>query len=315
LGNLGCCLITGGFGFLGRAIIGHLAGQCERLVVCAPFEDALLSEEFALKTYETSLENQDELRLIMREEHPDFILHLAANVSAERDFGAIRQSVLSNVLPLLNLLCACESLSSLKLLVNFGSAEEYGMAPLLFREEVKERPQSAYALAKVWNSSLVSMFADQFDVPAVSLRPTLIYGPGQRPDKFIPYVISHALRDEPIEMTKGEQIRDFIYVEDFAKVIERVLKFQFVKFGCCINVASGHTKKIIDVARQIVTLIGSASKVLPCLPYRANEMMDMRCEDSKLQSILGGDFVWTSIDDGLRMTIDFYAGKNEKCKS
>ncbi|MGD8352881.1 MAG: NAD-dependent epimerase/dehydratase family protein [Pseudomonadota bacterium] len=299
-------LITGGYGFIGRNLISHFLDRSYRLVIvdAGRRED---SDEFGdVVDYTTDMSEPAVLRDIVSRENPDFVIHLAGLVTASRYRHDIDDMISSNSIPLLNVLKALESASRLRLFINFGSAEEYGPIKIPFSEDMHEHPQSPYALAKLHNTLTTAYLADQEGIPAITLRPGLVYGPHQPVDKFLPSVILAALKGVPVVMTPGHQTRDPVFAPDLARIVELFLKHPFTSYGGIYNAAQGREIQLIDIVKQIIEITDSGSRIDTSLPYRKREAMRFVCDMSKTIGVIGEDFTWTPLSEGLNRTINYY---------
>lgn len=304
--RLSTCLITGGFGFLGRGVLRRMRPRFDRIVVCSPWSDSAMVEELDLTLCQSDLMDRGEVEGIFGRENPEMVIHLASIVTAERRSRGFEHVMENNSRPLMNILAVSIGATSLRRIINFGSGEEYGLASPPFGPLTRERPQSPYALAKLFCTHLSTFFADQAGVPVVTVRPTLAYGPGQDRSKFVPYVIGRALRSETIQMTRGEQRRDLLFSEDVAHAVETIAFHPSLIRGAVLNLASGHEMSLIEVVRHILAATGSSSMIENSLPYRTNEMMDLSCDRSAILEILGDDFPWTPFQRGMDRTIDYF---------
>ena len=152
---------------------------------------------------------------------------------------------------------------------------------------MRECPNSPYALVKQLTVNTALMLHSNYGFPAMVVRPGNLFGKYQNPSKFIPYVIQQLKANAPLNVTPCEQKRDFIYAEDFAWCIEQIIKNYNKAVGEIINVGSGESislKSIIETAKKE---IGSLSDIYyGALRYRENEVMDLRCDISRLETII-----------------------------
>ena len=196
--------------------------------------------------------------------------------------------IASNLKVLLNLYERFKNDKQLKLFVQFGSSEEYGNDGSPFSESMREEPNSPYALVKQLTTNTAMMLHRNYDFPIMVVRPGNLFGPLQGKSKFFPYVIESLKKGEPLNVTPCEQKRDFIYADDFAWEIEKLLENSEKAIGEIVNVSSGESislKEIIEKCRKVTK---STSQVnYGALPYRENEMMDLKCSVAKLESIIG----------------------------
>ena len=172
--------------------------------------------------------------------------------------------------------------------VQFGSSEEYGNDGSPFTETMREEPNSPYALVKQFTTNTAMMMHSNYAFPTVVVRPGNLFGPFQGKTKFIPYIIDNLKKGDPLNVTPCEQKRDFIYVDDFAWVISRLLENYNKAVGEIINVSSGESISLKEIIESCRKALGSVSQVnYGALPYRENEMMDLKCSVVKLESIIG----------------------------
>ncbi len=299
-------LITGGYGFIGRNIIRHFQDRPFRLVIVDPESDTGITGGEDLIQYKTDMSDPALLRDIVRKEEPEYVLHLAGLVTASREGHKLEAMIAANSTPLLNILNALKSSDRLRLFVNLGSAEEYGPIGPPYTEDLRERPQSPYALAKLHNTRITTFFADQEGLPALTLRPGMVYGPHQPADKFLPSVILSAFKNKSIVMTPGLQTRDLIYVKNLALIVECFLQYPFDTYGGVFNAATGKEISLIELVEKVLEITGSGSKIETSLPYREKEAMRFLCDMGRTLEVIGTGFTWTSLEEGLDITINYY---------
>jgi len=237
---------------------------------------------------------------------PKVIFHLAAARDVKRDIALLAPVVNTNLTGAINLFRAVEETGiSPSCIVNTGSSEEYGNGQTPFVESQREMPVSPYSLSKVAATHLGQMLYRTSGLPVVTLRPFLVYGPGQSTDMFIPSLIRHCLEKKDFSMTAGDQTRDFVYIDD---LIDAYLRAAFCSSatGEVINVGSGIEYRIKDVAEQIVLKMGSPVRLMiGALQKRAGEAEHFFCNNGKAREVLG----WSplvSLDKGLDRTILWY---------
>lgn len=276
--------LIGGSGFIGKSLVNYLSGEYELFVIDKYIDEIFFAERPTVKTLKMDLVEQ---QVPVNYPSPDYIINLSSIVTAERDFSLFDRLISSNLKVLLNLYSRFKDCSQLKLFIQFGSSEEYGNEGSPFSESMREVPNSPYALVKQLTVNTALMLYKNYGFPAMVVRPGNLFGPYQNVTKFIPYVISQLKANLPLDVTPCEQKRDFIYAEDFAWCIGQLIKHYPEAIGEIVNVASGTSISLRDIIEICKEHIGSSSQVnYGALSYRENEVMDLRCSESKLISII-----------------------------
>ena len=277
--------LIGGSGFIGKNLVRCLHEQYA-ISVYDKFIDKEYFSHYA--DVKTNLIELDKDKISENVEVPDYIINLASIVTAERDLSLFDSMIASNLKVLLNLYERFKDEKKLKLFIQFGSSEEYGNDGSPFVETMREEPNSPYALVKQLTTNTAMMLHRNYAFPIMVVRPGNLFGPLQGGKKFIPYVIESLKQNAPLNVTPCEQKRDFIYADDFAWAIGELLKNHTKAVGQIVNVSSGESLSLKSIIEHCRKVIGSKSEVnYGAIPYRENEMMDLRCSVSKLESIIG----------------------------
>ena len=193
----------------------------------------------------------------------------------------------------------------LKRFVQIGSSDEYGNAPAPQHEDFRETPISPYSFGKVASTHFLQMLHRTENLPAVTLRLFLTYGPGQDTERFLPQIIRGCLSDSTFPASAGEQVRDFCYVDDTVRAILQALIVPEIT-GEVFNVASGTPISIRTMIQKICTLTGSGKPQFGKIPYRTCENLALYGNVEKAEKILK----WkpaVNLDKGLRDTVDWFA--------
>ena len=289
-------LLCGGNGFIGKNLSRLLAEQaeiivagrnlppndCDKKIHCATvdFNDLLQVKEL-LKTYQ-----------------PDIIINLIAQVTAERSLSLFPSMLETNLNPLLTLYEASTVCTSLRLVIQIGSLEEYGDIPVPFREEQREQPASPYALSKQLATNTAMMLHRNFNFPTVVLRLANLFGPHQASNKLIPYLVTQLLKNSDIALTSGEQKREFLYVDRLAEIIKSVIEQPDSFIGQILNLGSSVSYSIKEIALACKAYLNSSSNIVfGALPDRPNEMPDMRCSSNKFFQLSGHKIRDTFLSD------------------
>jgi nucleoside-diphosphate-sugar epimerase len=275
--------IIGGSGFIGKNLVRILS----------PFYQITVFDKFIDETFFGGYPSVKTVKMDLVEdmistsvETPDYIINLASIVTAERDLSLFDALIASNLKILLNLFNRFKEDNKLKLFIQFGSSEEYGNAQSPYVETEREQPSSPYALVKQLTTNTAMMLHANYGFPTMVVRPGNLYGPGQNKSKFIPYVIEQLKQNQPLDVTPCEQRRDFIHVDDFAEAIHALLNNAGQCKGEIVNVSSGASISLKEIIETLKKKLHSTSMVnYGAKPYRENEMMDLRCDTSKLLRI------------------------------
>lgn len=279
-----CIFLIGGSGFIGKNLVEYLVNDYELTVVDKYIDESFFSGYPQVKILKIDLV---EGRIPMDYPTPDYIINLASIVTAERDFSLFDGLISSNLRVLLNLYDRFKGDACLKLFIQFGSSEEYGNEGSPFVESMRECPNSPYALVKQLTVNTALMLYANYGFPAMAVRPGNLFGKYQNKSKFIPYVISQLRDNKPLNVTPCEQKRDFIYATDFAWCIGQLIVNYQNAVGQIVNVASGKSVSLKDIIEICYRYLGSTSEInYGALPYRENEVMDLKCSVDKLSTII-----------------------------
>jgi len=299
-------LITGANGFLGRHVVRQLSSwgiPC----TATSLQKHSTSSHAIVKWISMDLRNAEEVRSVVRLSQPRIVVHLAAAVSSGRTPIDVENTMGVNVLGTHNLLRSLmDEAPELVRVVVLGTGEEYGNSDRLpLTEEHPLQPVSPYSASKAAANQFVFLYQKLFSLPCVILRPFVIYGPDQAPTMMIPELITSALSGKEFRMTKGEQTRDFVYVDDVIDCLWRAAMIDAAA-GNIFNVCTGREHTLREVAERVLALTQSSSQLLlGALPYRQNEVWRSYGSYEKARRVLHWEPA-TDLDTGLRKTIEWY---------
>ena len=305
-------LVTGATGFLGTHLIQRLLADGARVhALVRP--DSPRRKDLAADTRVTCLlaDLRDEAALdaCLTATSPDVVFHLGAVTAGRRradavGSAAVLESYEVNVTGTVRLLLALGRAHSSATVVRTGGLEEYGTGPLPYVETQREAPVSPYSATQTAATHLGHALARQVGVPFVTIRPALTYGPGQSATFLIPALIAACLRGQSFDMTRGEQTRDLIYVDD---VVEALVAAATARVADrIVNVGSGLEYRMRDVAELIVRLTGAVGQVrIGALPDRPGDLPRLVCDPQLARELLDWQAT-TSLEDGLARTIAAY---------
>lgn len=324
-------LITGGAGFIGSHVV-------RRMVTNHPDIRVL---NLDLLTYAGNLENLKDIedapnyQFILGDiNHPDFleklfrdhriegVIHLAAESHVDRSIADPMAFIHTNIEGTVNLLNACRSAwkdLSNRLFYHISTDEVYGsLGPAgLFTEETPYDPRSPYSASKASSDHLVRAYYHTYGLPVVLSNCSNNYGPNQFPEKLIPLAIHNILHNNPIPVYgKGENIRDWLYVEDHASAIELI--FQKGRHGRTYNIGGLNEWKNIDLIRLLCRIMdeklerapGTSEKLITFVKDRAGHDLRYAIDNSRIKKELN----WrpsVTFEQGLSRTVDWYLANRE----
>lgn len=277
--------IIGGSGFIGKNLIDYLYDKYTITVF-----DKFIDEDYFSKFNKVTTYKQD-LVIDMIPKYfdtPDYIINLASIVTAERDLNLFDELMSSNLKIMMNLYNRFKNGSQLKLMIQFGSSEEYGNVSSPYEETMREEPNSPYALVKQLTVNTAMMLYRNYGFPIMAVRPGNLFGKYQNGKKFLPYVVSQLKENKELNVTPCEQKRDFIYAQDFAYCISEILENSEKANGEIVNISSGESISLKSIIEHLRKEMSSFSKInYGAISYRENEVMDLKCAITKLEHIIG----------------------------
>jgi nucleoside-diphosphate-sugar epimerase len=281
--------LVGGSGFIGKHLSLYLAKNGYVVTIYDKKVDHKYFSMYpSIKTVQMDLISQ---KIPDEVDPPDYIINLASIVTADRDLSLFHQLASSNLEVLLNLFDRFKYSSRLRLFIQFGSSEEYGMGDSPYLEGEREYPISPYGVVKQLTTNTVLMLYHNYGFPAMVVRPANLFGPLQDRQKFIPYVIEQLRKHAPLYVSPCKQKRDFMHVGDFSYLIGRLMNHFSSCVGEIVNVGSGKSISLRDVIEIYREALSSSSLIYyGALPYRKNEAMDLVCNIDKLMSLVDERF-------------------------
>ena len=298
-------LVTGGAGFIGSHIVEHFQGKAEVRVL-----DNLRSgylenlEGLEHEFIEGSITDRATVRGAV--EGVDYVFHMAAMISVPESMGKPIECVEINTTGTLVVLEEAAK-AGVKKMCFSSSAANYGDNPVVPKvETMLPEPKSPYAITKLDGEYYCDMFSREGRLDTGVMRYFNVFGPRQDPGSAyaaaVPIFIDKAAKNETITIFgDGEQTRDFIYVKDIVSA-NVFLAMNNTPSGF-FNVAYGGRLTINDLARKIIELTGSSSKI-EYAPERAGDVMHSMASVDKIMA--AGFEPISSFDEGLRATIAFF---------
>jgi UDP-glucose 4-epimerase len=272
----GSALVTGGTGFIGRALVARLAAGGARVVcLVRPGRGGALPDRPGVRAVELSDWSADALARALAGQQFDAVFHLAASgVSPDaRD----PDGLIDGNVALTCRLIAAVSTAPPRRFVHVGSCSEYAPAdePTRLAEDHPLEPTSLYGAAKASAWLCGRALAVRLGVPLVCARLFGVYGPGEAPARLVPYLLDRLRQGVAPELTPGGQARDFTYVRDVADALLLAATAPAIEPMRAYNVCSGEPVRIRDMAAQVARAVGreGADLGLGRRPYRDDEPM------------------------------------------
>jgi dTDP-glucose 4,6-dehydratase len=325
-------LITGGAGFIGSHVVrrfvnsysGYLIVNADKLTYAGNLEN--LKDIETKKNYhfeKIDIVDKQSVQDLFKKYSFDGIIHLAAESHVDRSITGPDEFVFTNIVGTVNLLNAAiiswkDSYEG-KLFYQISTDEVYGSLGKegFFTEQTAYDPQSPYSASKASADHMVRAYNHTFGIPVVISNCSNNYGPNQFPEKLIPLAINNILNSKPIPVYgKGENIRDWLYVEDHASAIDLI--FHHGKVGNTYNIGGNNEWKNIDLIMLLCRIMdkklnrppGSSEKLITYVTDRPGHDMRYAIDSSKLQQELG----WSPIPEfaqGIEKTVDWYLANGE----
>ena len=325
-------LITGGAGFIGSHVVRLFVKQyqdnsilnLDNLTYAGNLENLRDIEKNKNYTFiKADIANSGEVDEVFLKYKPDVVIHLAAESHVDRSITGPDEFVFTNIVGTVNLLNAAldiwKNAPEGKLFYHISTDEVYGSLGNegLFTEETAYDPKSPYSASKASSDHLVRAYNHTFGIPAVISNCSNNYGPNQFPEKLIPLAINNINNYKPVPVYgKGENIRDWLYVEDHASAIDLI--FHKGKTGETYNIGGNNEWKNIDLIRLLCKIMdrklnrpaGTSEKLITFVKDRPGHDLRYAIDSSKLHK----EFGWSpipSFETGLEKTVDWYLANSK----
>ena len=310
-------VVTGGAGFIGSNFIRYMLARHPRYTLRNLDKLTYSGNLHTLRDVKKNrrhilvrgdIGNPRTAREIMK--GADAVVHFAAESHVDRSIMDSSVFVKTNVLGTQCLLDAARH-AGVKRFVLVSTDEVYGSAAAgeKFTEESPLAPNSPYAASKTGADLLARAYFRTYRFPVIITRCTNNYGPYQYPEKFIPLIITRAMRGESIPVYgDGLQVRDWIHVTDHCTGLDAALHKG--REGEIYNLGAGNEWPNLEIARRILQLVGKPDSLLTYVQDRPGHDRRYALNSDKA----GRELAWTpqiSLEDGLRQTVEWYMANGE----
>ncbi|MEG0603992.1 MAG: dTDP-glucose 4,6-dehydratase [Acinetobacter sp.] len=333
-------LVTGGAGFIGSAVVRHIienTDHCvlnvDKLTYAGNLESlALVENNERYQFSQTDICDQVELEKIFQEFQPDAVMHLAAESHVDRSIDGPAAFIQTNIVGTYSLLEAARKYwlsltAEAKDAFRFhhiSTDEVYGDlegTTDLFTETTPYAPSSPYSASKASSDHLVRAWQRTYGLPTIVTNCSNNYGPYHFPEKLIPLVILNALDAKPLPIYgKGDQIRDWLFVEDHARALYQVVTEGVV--GETYNIGGHNEKQNIEVVKTICKILDELKPQSDGQKYEAlitfvkdRPGHDLRyaIDATKIEKELG----WKpqeTFETGIQKTVEWYLNNLDWCR-
>ncbi|MEK7989983.1 MAG: dTDP-glucose 4,6-dehydratase [Thiotrichaceae bacterium] len=329
-------IVTGGAGFIGSAVIRHLINNTDYEVLnldkltYAGNLDSLATIEHNPRYHFSHADicDAEAVNRIFNEFQPDAIMHLAAESHVDRSIDGPAEFIHTNIIGTYTLLEACrhywQQLDDAKKVQFrfhhvstdevYGSLGETG----LFTETTAYQPNSPYSASKASSDHLVRAWHHTFKLPVVTTNCSNNYGPYQFPEKLIPLMILNALDGKPLPIYgKGDNVRDWLYVDDHARALHLVLEKGRV--GETYNIGGHNEKQNIEVVKTVCQIL---DELCPTSSHKPHQQLLTYVKDRPghdLRYAINADKIdnelgWKpqeTFETGLRKTVEWYLNNRQ----
>lgn len=310
-------IVTGGAGFIGANFIFHMKKEHpDDRIICidkltyagnlSTLQDVLKEDNICF--IKADISDREMIYSVFENEHPDVIVNFAAESHVDRSIKDPEVFLRTNVLGTSVLLDACRAYG-IKRYHQVSTDEVYGDLPLdrpdlFFTEESPICASSPYSASKAAADLLTMAYHRTYELPVTISRCSNNYGPYHFPEKLIPLMIINCLKDKPLPVYgNGQNIRDWLFVEDHCKAIDLIIHNGCV--GEIYNIGGHNEIKNLDIVRFICKELKKPESLIKYVPDRKGHDLRYAIDPTKIQNELG----WipkTDFHTGLKKTIQWY---------
>ena len=325
-------IITGGAGFIGSHVVRRFINNypnyrivnLDALTYAGNLENLKDVENADNYVFEhADITDAAKLKEVFAKYQPEGVVHLAAESHVDRSISGPMAFIETNILGTVNLLMAAKELWDGnwegKRFYHISTDEVYGSLGEegMFLETTAYDPRSPYSASKASSDHLVRAYYHTYGLPVVISNCSNNYGPNHFPEKLIPLAIHRIQNNEEIPIYgAGENVRDWLYVEDHASAIDVV--FHKGGLGETYNIGGNNEWTNIDLIRLLCKIMdeklgreaGSAEKLIAFVKDRAGHDLRYAIDSTKLKTELGWEPSLT-FEEGLPKTVDWYLDNDE----
>ena len=302
--------VTGAAGFIGSNFVHYLKSQgYDEIVILDKLTYAASTDNLNPHTFPieiVDIANKKQLERVFQTYRPKFIFHFAAESHVDNSIEDATPFVDTNVTGTLNLL-ELSVMYKVQKFHHISTDEVYGALGYddpPFTEETPYNPQNPYSASKAASDHFVTAFGNTYGLPVVITNCSNNYGPRQNKEKLIPKTITNILQGKKIPVyAQGQNIRDWIYVEDHCRAILEVWYGGGV--GQKYNIGGECEVANIDLVKTIIRLMGASEDLIEFVDDRPGHDLRYAIDNAKIKNTVAFKPQHT-LEEGLLKTIDWY---------
>ena len=295
-------LIIGGTGFIGKNIVEKLKKKFKIFSIST----SLPSKKEGVKGvqyFTCDISNKKKLNKTIKKKHFDFVLNLGGNIN-HKDSKKTFSSHYTGIKNLADFFLD----KKITKFIQVGSSLEYGNCKSPHKEQFNINSKSLksyYGRAKYNATKLLINYYKKYNFPVIILRAYQVYGPYQKINRILPIVITSCLKKKKFACSDGNQLRDFLYVDDFVNLITKLLNKKKHLNGHIFNVGSSKPIKIKKVINTVVKKIKSGLPIFGLLKLRKDEYINNYPSIDKVKKFINW-YPKVTLAKGLDRTIAYY---------
>jgi dTDP-glucose 4,6-dehydratase len=307
-------LVTGGAGFIGSEFVRQGVNRGYEIVLVDKLTYAgdlkrIKEVEKEITFYRVDIVNKEFVEYIFTKEKPEAVIHWAAESHVDRSISDASPFIETNMKGT-QVLLEVSKHYGIEKFVNISTDEVYGDLKSVsggedkFHETTPLNPSSPYSASKASADMFGRAYFRTYGVPVVTVRPSNTYGPFQYPEKLIPVIINRVMDNKPAPLyAKGENIREWLYVEDCAAGTYALLEKG--RIGEIYNLGSGQERRNFDVARKILSFLEKPANLIEFVQDRPGHDFRYSLNSDKIKNDIGFK-AETEFEIGLEKTRQWY---------
>ncbi|MCI8770189.1 MAG: dTDP-glucose 4,6-dehydratase [Lachnospiraceae bacterium] len=310
-------IVTGGAGFIGGNFCHYMTKKypedtilcIDKLTYAGNLETlAPIMDKPNFKFFQADIADREAIYKIFQEEKPDIVVNFAAESHVDRSITDPEIFLRTNIIGTSVMLDACREYGITRY-HQVSTDEVYGDLPLdrpdlFFTETTPIHTSSPYSASKASADLLVQAYTRTYQLPCTISRCSNNYGPYHFPEKLIPLIISNVLNNKKIPVYgKGENVRDWLYVEDHCSAIDLIIRKGSV--GEIYNIGGHNEKTNLEVVKTVLDKLGKSEELITYVTDRPGHDRRYAIDPTKIHGELG----WlpeTTFEVGIQKTVDWY---------